>query len=50
MADAGFASWNAKFKYDLWRPVTAIRRADEDGNAATREDATWEPLGAPGAA
>src|SRR4029079_1626098 len=48
MADAGFASWNAKFKYDLWRPVTAIRRADEDGNAATEQDATWEPLGAPG--
>jgi hypothetical protein len=48
MADAGFASWNAKFEYDLWRPVTAIRRGDEDNNPATDQDATWEPLGAPG--
>jgi hypothetical protein len=48
MADAGFASWNTKFKYDLWRPITAIRRANEDGNPATQQDAAWEPLGAPG--
>jgi hypothetical protein len=48
MADAGFASWNSKFTYDLWRPITAIRRGNEDGNAATDQDATWEPLGAPG--
>src|SRR6185295_1931675 len=47
-ADAGFAAWNSKFKYDFWRPITAIRRGAEDGNPATIADPNWEPLGAPG--
>jgi hypothetical protein len=47
-ADAGFAAWDSKFAYDLWRPITAIRRGGEDANPATEADATWEPLGAPG--
>ena len=34
----------SKFVYSLWRPVTAIRRADEDLNAATDPDAGWSPL------
>jgi hypothetical protein len=34
----------SKFIYGLWRPVTAIRRADEDLNAATVADPTWTPL------
>jgi hypothetical protein len=34
----------SKFVYGLWRPVTAIRRADEDMNASTIADATWTPL------
>jgi hypothetical protein len=34
----------SKFVYALWRPVTAIRRADEDLNAATIADPTWTPL------
>lgn len=34
----------AKFVYGLWRPVTAIRRADEDLNPATAADAAWTPL------
>jgi hypothetical protein len=34
----------SKFVYGLWRPVTAIRRADEDLNAATIADPTWTPL------
>jgi membrane-associated phospholipid phosphatase len=34
----------AKYTYGLWRPVTAIRRADEDGNPNTTPDATWTPL------
>lgn len=46
-ADSGISAWNSKFEYDFWRPVTAIRRGDEDGNAATTADTTWEPLGAP---
>jgi hypothetical protein len=38
----------SKFQYGLWRPVTAIRRADEDGNADTAPDAAWSSLiGAP---
>jgi hypothetical protein len=37
-------SHTSKFVYGLWRPVTAIRRADEDLNPATDADATWSPL------
>jgi hypothetical protein len=37
-------SFSSKFVYDLWRPVTAIRRADEDLNAATVADQNWTPL------
>ncbi len=33
-----------KFQYGLWRPVTAIRRADEDGNPNTEPDANWTSL------
>jgi hypothetical protein len=44
LADAGIASWNAKYEYDLWRPITAIQRAGEDGNSATQADPTWQPL------
>lgn len=44
MADAGIASWDAKYHYDFWRPINAIRRADEDGNDATIADSSWLPL------
>lgn len=44
MADAGIAAWDSKFEYDFWRPIDAIRRADEDGNAATVADTAWLPL------
>jgi hypothetical protein len=37
-------SFTSKFTYGLWRPVTAIRRADEDGNPATDPDPDWIPL------
>jgi hypothetical protein len=43
-ADAVISSWNAKFTYDFWRPITAIRNGDSDGNDATVADATWTPL------
>ena len=43
MSDAYVAGWDAKFHYDLWRPVTAIRAAADDGNAATSPDPAWEP-------
>jgi len=37
-------SFTSKFVYDLWRPVTAIRRANEDLNDATEADPAWTPL------
>ena len=44
MADAIIASWDAKYFFDSWRPITAIALADQDGNPATRADPTWVPL------
>ena len=44
IADAYIAGWDAKMHYNFWRPYTAIRKADIDGNAATGVDAGWEPL------
>lgn len=43
-ADAGTAVFDAKYAYNLWRPVTAIRNADQTGNPATPRDATWLPI------
>ena len=37
-------SFTSKFTYGLWRPVTAIRRANEDLNAATAQEDGWTPL------
>jgi hypothetical protein len=37
-------SFTSKFVYGLWRPITAIRRADEDLNPGTISDPTWTPL------
>jgi hypothetical protein len=34
----------AKLRYDFWRPITAIRNADQDGNDATQRDPAWVPL------
>lgn len=42
-ADAIINTWNDKYHYNFWRPITAIRRAD-DGNAATVSDPTWTPM------
>jgi hypothetical protein len=44
MADATIATFDAKYTYSFWRPVTAIRAADTDGNPATDLDPTWTPL------
>jgi hypothetical protein len=43
-ADASIACFDAKYTYNFWRPIAAIRRADEDGNDATVSDAAWQPL------
>jgi hypothetical protein len=55
MMDAGLASWESKWFYDIWRPITGIREADAgtgpsglgDGNPATIGDPNFSPLGAP---
>ncbi len=44
MDDAMIAVFDAKYHYNFWRPVTAIRNGDIDGNAATERDASWTPL------
>ena len=44
MADAQIACWDSKYFYDFWRPITAIRLGDQDGNPATPVDPTWQPL------
>jgi hypothetical protein len=43
-ADAGIGCFEAKYHYAFWRPVTAIRNAGIDDNAATTADPTWTPL------
>jgi hypothetical protein len=42
--DALQTAFASKFHYGLWRPVTAIRRADEDGNPDTVADPSWSSL------
>jgi hypothetical protein len=43
-ADALISCWNDKYFYSFWRPITAIRLADTDGNPATVADPAWTPL------
>ena len=42
--DAMIAVFDAKYHHGFWRPVTAIRNADLDGEDATRPDPGWQPL------
>jgi hypothetical protein len=42
--DAGTATAEAKMHYNFWRPITAVRNAEDDGNPATAPDPGWEPL------
>ena len=44
MADAYIAGFKIRYVYDLWRPVTAIRDGDTDGNDATIGDPNWNSL------
>ncbi len=41
LANAYMVNWDAKYHYHFWRPVTAIRNGDQDGNDATERDAGW---------
>ena len=45
-ADSVIAFYDAKYRYGFWRPVTAIRGADADGNPDTVADPAWTPLSA----
>jgi len=55
MSDAGITSWESKWFYQYWRPITAIRESDintgptgyGDGNDNTAGDVNFTPLGAP---
>jgi hypothetical protein len=46
MTDAYIAVFDAKYHYEFWRPITAIRNGDIDGNPATEGDLSWQPLDA----
>lgn len=42
--DAMIAVFDAKYHYNFWRPITAIRNGDIDGNDATERDPAWRPF------
>src|ERR1700757_1201349 len=44
LADTTIALFEAKYAYVFWRPVTAIRLANEDGDSRTKPDSNWLPL------
>ena len=44
LADAIIAVLDAKYYYNFWRPITAIRNGDIDDNPATEREATWQPI------
>ncbi len=44
MDDALIGVFDAKYHYNFWRPITAIRNGDIDGNDATPREAAWSPL------
>lgn len=46
-ADANIAAFDAKYFYNFWRPVTAVRQGDADGNSSTNGDAAWNILASP---
>ena len=44
LANCFIVDWDAKFQYNFWRPITAIRNGDIDRNDATERDASWVPF------
>jgi len=42
--DASIAAYDSKYYYNFWRPVTAIRAGDLDGNPFTEPDSSWLPF------
>ncbi len=45
LADAAISAWYAKWLYQFWRPITAIRAADQGNAGLTTQDRNWTPLG-----
>ena len=43
-ADGAIGCWESKYHWKFWRPITAVREADSDGNPATEADPAWTPL------
>jgi hypothetical protein len=46
ISDSLITTWDSKYHFAFWRPVTAIRAGDTDGNPATEADPSWTPLAA----
>jgi hypothetical protein len=44
IADTYIAVFDAKYHYEFWRPITAIRNGDMDDNPATALEPTWQPI------
>lgn len=44
LADSAIVSWDCKYEFGLWRPITAVQLADQDGNPLTFPDPDWTPL------
>ena len=44
LADTTIAFFEAKYFYQVWRPVTAVQEAAKDGNPSTKADTDWLPL------
>jgi hypothetical protein len=44
IADATIGCWESKYYFNFWRPITAIRNADIDGNDQTQQDPGWLPF------
>ena len=44
IADAFITAWDSKKHYNYWRPITAIREGDNDGNPRTEGDPQWQPF------
>ena len=43
-ADSGITAWDSKKFFNFWRPITAVREGDNDGNSQTVGDPNWKPL------
>ena len=44
LADGLISVWRSKYVYSFWRPITAIKLAETDGNPATTADPSWQPM------